>query len=67
MQNRRIPADDHRGMGEYVNELDSTGKGVRVPATYYISIESSSESAKQRMVQQKVSDPLQVFYAFNVS
>ena len=67
MQNRRIPADDHRGMGEYVNEVDSTGNGVRVPATYFVSIQSTQEPAKQRMVQQKISDPLQVFYAFNVT
>ena len=36
MQNRRIPADDGRGMGEYLDEKDSLGNGIRVPATYYV-------------------------------
>ena len=36
MQQRRIPADDGRGMGEYVNETDQYGHGIRVPATYYV-------------------------------
>ena len=36
MQHRRIPADDRRGMGEYLNERDELGNGIRVPATYYL-------------------------------
>jgi hypothetical protein len=36
MQNRRIPADDGRGMEEYLDEKDSLGNGIRVPATYYV-------------------------------
>jgi hypothetical protein len=37
MQNRRIPADDFRGMGEIVNELNpETGRGINVAATYYV-------------------------------
>ena len=35
MQNRRIPADDGKGMGENLNETQG-GKGIRVPATYYV-------------------------------
>lgn len=38
MQNRRIPADDSRGMGEYVDEKDLNGDGIRVPATYHVQI-----------------------------
>jgi hypothetical protein len=36
MQNRRIPADDGKGMGDYLDEKDSLGNGIRVPATYYV-------------------------------
>jgi len=45
MQNRRIPADDNRGMGEYMNEVDELGHGIRVPATYYIQIFDQSKTA----------------------
>lgn len=38
MQNRRIPADDSRGMGEWVDEKDSLGNGIRVPAIYHVQI-----------------------------
>lgn len=36
MQNRRVPDDDFRGVNEYLNETDSFGNGLRVPATYYL-------------------------------
>jgi hypothetical protein len=37
MQNRRIFADDSRGMGEYVNERDPVSrKGIKVSADYYV-------------------------------
>lgn len=38
LQNRRIAADDSRGMGEFVDEVDKNGNGIRVPATYYLDI-----------------------------
>jgi hypothetical protein len=38
MQNRRIPADDDRGMDEWLNEKDGIGRGLRIPATYYIDL-----------------------------
>jgi hypothetical protein len=41
MQNRRIPADDSRGMGEWMDEKDELGNGIRVSATYYIDIFNS--------------------------
>jgi len=51
MQNRRIPADDGRGMGEYVDEKDSLGNGIRVPATYYVQLfEKTKTTDNQRMV-----------------
>lgn len=36
MQNRRIPCDDNKGVYEFLNETDSTGNGIRVPATYLV-------------------------------
>jgi len=36
MQNRRLNKDDWRGMGDPLNEVDSNGNGVSVPATYYV-------------------------------
>lgn len=36
MQNRNPPCDDDKGVGEYLNETDAYGKGIRVPATYYL-------------------------------
>ena len=62
MQNRRIGAKDHRGMGELLNEVNEIGKGARAPATYYVEV-SSHRASQQRLVQQKVYDPLQVFFA----
>ena len=38
MQNRRINKDDGRGMGEPLNETDSSGDGISVPATYYVQL-----------------------------
>jgi len=35
MQQRRQYFDDDRGMGEALNETDSFGDGIIVPATYY--------------------------------
>ena len=65
MQNRRIPADDGRGMGEYFNERDSLGNGIRVPATYRVQVfNSSTEKSLQRQVQMKVDMPLQMVYSF---
>lgn len=43
MQHRRIPADDGRGMGEWVNELDQYKNGIRVPATYFVNIANTDE------------------------
>lgn len=43
MQNRRIPCDDTKGVNEYLNEMDSDGKGIRVPATYFVEYKSLNE------------------------
>jgi len=36
MQQRRIAADDNKGVNEFLNETDSTGRGQRTPATYFV-------------------------------
>lgn len=38
MQNRRLYFDDGRGMGEPLNETDSSGNGISVFATYFVQI-----------------------------
>lgn len=38
MQHRRIPADDSRGMGDFLDERDEDGVGIKVSATYYVQI-----------------------------
>jgi hypothetical protein len=50
MQNRRIPADDSRGMGEWVNEKDQYGKGIRVPATYYVYLDNQENKKMQKSI-----------------
>lgn len=45
MQHRRIPCDDIKGVNEYLNERDKDGKGIRVPATYYVEFKSLNESS----------------------
>ena len=42
LQNRRIKGRDHRGMEEYLIELDENGEGIRVPATYYFYLDKTS-------------------------
>jgi hypothetical protein len=41
MINRRLFADDDRGVGEPLNEVDSLGNGETVPATFYLQIFNS--------------------------
>ena len=66
MQNRRINKDDWRGMGDPLNEVDSNGNGITVPATYYVQLfNQAKRPALQRIVQQRVDQPQQQFFAFN--
>lgn len=39
MQQRRIPAEDGKGMGENLVELDQYNNSIRVPATYFVNID----------------------------
>jgi hypothetical protein len=68
MQNRRIPADDGRGMGEWLNEVDALGNGIRVACTYYVDIfKEADRTSAQRLVQHKQDDPAQYFFNFDVT
>jgi hypothetical protein len=66
MQNRRIPADDSRGMGEWVNEKDSLGNGIRVPATYHVQLFDNKFTPNfQRKAQLKIDSPANYFFTFD--
>jgi len=67
MQNRRIEQDDGKGMGEWLDEKDANGNGIRVPATYFVQIfNQSAGPSLQRLVQHKQDDPAQYFFAFDL-
>jgi len=68
MQNRRVFGDDGKGMDEYLNERDAiTGKGIRVPATYYVEvIDTNTTTSSQHLIHHKTDDPPQMFFAFDV-
>ena len=38
MVNRRLYADDDKGVEDILNETDSTGRGISVPATFYLQM-----------------------------
>lgn len=63
MQMRRTPCDDNKGVGEYLNETDSYGNGLRMPASYYVQLHSLKDrSSQQRLIQMKIDDPAQYFF-----
>jgi hypothetical protein len=65
MQNRRIPCDDGKGEGDFLNETDSNGNGIRVPVTYHVQL--GSQNSTQRKVQLAVADPVQIAFSEAVS
>lgn len=62
MQHRRVPADDNKGVAEYLNEKDPDGMGIRVPASYFVQFGSVEEGSIQRRIQSKIDDPLQFMF-----
>lgn len=42
MQNRRLFADDDKGVGEPLNEKDANGNGMRVKAAYRVEFVDKS-------------------------
>lgn len=70
MQNRRIAADDKRGMDEWLDETDSNGNGIKVPATYFVHLGNQNvtdSDSVQRRVQMRTDDPAQYFFSFNMT
>lgn len=66
MQNRVLVADDGCGQDDHLMERDETGHQIRVRATYYVQITSKTQKSVQRLVQHKVADPAQYFFAFDL-
>lgn len=67
MQHRRVYADDFKGMNEYLNERDQYGRGIRVPATYYVELIDTNKTASARhLIHHKTDDPAQIFFAFDL-
>ncbi len=65
MQQRRLYNDDSRGMGEALNEFDSLGNPISVPAVYLFQLFNfAEEPSLQREAQLKQDDPLQYFFQF---
>lgn len=68
MQNRRINLDDWRGMGEPLNETDSSGNGITVPASYYVQMfNRAKRPSLQRVMQQRQDQPASYFFSFSVA
>jgi hypothetical protein len=66
MMNRRLNYDDARGMGEALNEVNSTGDGITVPATYYVQLYNTKlRTPLQRIVQQRLDQPEMCFFAWD--
>lgn len=63
MQQRRGKKFDHYGVFEPINDLDKWGRGIQVPASYYMLIEDKASPANQRQVQKKLEQPLLLFYS----
>lgn len=68
MQNRRDNLDDWRGMGEPLQESNSLGVGISVPATYYVQLfNPATRKSLQRTIQQRQDAPAQSFFNFEAS
>ena len=51
LMNRRLYYDDSRGVNEPLNETDSYGNGITVPATYHLElIDRSASVSSQRFI-----------------
>lgn len=66
MQNRILTNDDGLGQDDHLEEMDQTGHHIRVRATYYVQISGKAQKSVQRLVQHKVADPAQYFFAFDL-
>ena len=63
MQDRRLLLDDHRGVGEALNETNASGEGIQVNAKYYVQIFDRTKTASVQREQQLIIDePVMAFY-----
>ena len=63
MQNRKIPADDNKGVGEWLMEKNEFGRGIRVKASYHLVISKAGDTLPQRKTQIAIENPLQYFFS----
>ena len=53
-------------MGEWVNEKDELGNGIRVPATYHVQVFDNSKTDNvQRKAQLMIDSPVNYFFTFD--
>lgn len=53
-------------MGEWVNEKDQLGNGIRVPATYHVQVfDNKVTPNSQRKAQLKIDSPANYFFTFD--
>ena len=65
MQTRICNVDDHRGMGEALNETDAWGLSITDPASYYVLLYNTKlRFPLQRIIQQKMDSPAMQFYTW---
>lgn len=70
MQNRKLCADDERGVDERMDEREPNNYslGVSVPATYYVQLfDHKKRKSLQRTIQQRLDAPAQQFFSFDGS
>jgi len=64
MQNRRLLADDNKGVNEALNETQADGRGIAVNTKYFVSFtDLTSQESVQRKTQLLTDEPIQFFYA----
>lgn len=66
MQNRRLFADDARGVDEALNQQDNKLRGIRVKATYHVELSLNGAKSSQRDIQPMIEEPVQIFYGFGL-
>ena len=66
MINRRMYKDDSRGVNEALNETDSLGRGITVPAQFFLQIFNNQKTKSlQRNIQMITDDPSNTFFLFD--
>jgi len=63
MHNRKIHSDDNKGVGEFLEEHNQYGRGIRVKASYHMVISKAGDSVAQRKTQIAIENPMQYFFS----